>query len=42
MFHVSSTSTSTTTLPIVPNYLRHPVFPYVSSQPITNLSSINT
>ncbi|CAF1254164.1 unnamed protein product [Rotaria sordida] len=39
---VSSTSISTTTLPIVPNYLRHPVFPYVSSQPITNLSSINT
>ncbi|CAF3250873.1 unnamed protein product [Rotaria sp. Silwood2] len=38
----SPLSISNTTLPIVPNYLRHPIFPHVSSQPITNLSPINT
>ncbi|UJR21860.1 hypothetical protein I4U23_024933 [Adineta vaga] len=32
-----------TTLPIVPNYLRHPVFPYVSSLPSsTPIASIET
>ncbi|CAF1177386.1 unnamed protein product [Rotaria sp. Silwood1] len=38
---ISPSSTNNTTLPIVPNYLRHPVFPHISTQSITNLSSIN-
>ncbi len=31
--HVAPSLINKTTLPIIPNYLRHPVFPYVLSQP---------
>jgi hypothetical protein len=36
---VSDSSTYNPTLPIIPNYLRHPVFPYVLPRSTTSISS---
>ncbi len=38
---VSSSSINHPTLPIIPNYLRNPVFPYISSQPTPPPPPIN-
>lgn len=43
-FHLddnSSPCTNQSSLPIIPNYLRNPVFPYVASSPSTSLPSTN-
>ncbi|CAF2154259.1 unnamed protein product [Rotaria magnacalcarata] len=38
--NASYESIANATLPIIPNYLRHPVFPYISSEPRSNLPNL--
>lgn len=38
---ISSSSVCNLTLPIIPNYLRHPVFPYISSPSSTSIPITN-
>ncbi|CAM4980936.1 unnamed protein product [Rotaria socialis] len=39
--NASYESTVNAILPIIPNYLRHPVFPYISSEPRSNLPNLS-